>query len=58
MFKQRLDKMIFTNGRTDARVVCELYAKIFACLAENEKLDVNLWGDEHIEELLISLPMS
>ena len=58
-FEAQIDTRIFTNGRTDKKIVVQLYASTFATLAASaEKLDYAhlLWSQAQAHVLSLALP--
>lgn len=55
-FADKTRTLEFTNGRTDADTVIQLYNRIFPKLAEKDRLKVWHWTDTEVNELLGSLP--
>lgn len=56
LFEEHIQNLHFTSKRTDTRIVCQLYARIFPTLAKRDFLMVYAWGAEEVTQLETVLP--
>jgi len=56
IFCDEIQHLHFTNGRTDAEVVMDLFVRVFPRLAEHESIVANGWEDEDVHKLMERLP--